>query len=417
MFKEIRRQMTLFNVLILMAFLLLFIFLITVLLTWSLKASGEAFFTTLTQQLISGEDLEEANTGLFSSDILHNKIDYNYIEWNESKQISEMKSKNDDLIMRGYELLNNPDILNKFMTIDINGTNYRFYTTQFDRQDGKITIQLYQQTDTEYSLLRYTISLLLILGIGGILLLIPISYFLAGKSLKPINEALDDQKKFIADASHELRTPLTVIRSNVEVLKMKEDEVLANNIKWLNNIDLECDTMAKLVSELLLIAQSDYKKDIMEKEVFDLSAICAEVYDSMYSLAKDNDIKLTSQIKEGIEFKGDEEKIKQAIRIFVDNAIKYTPGPGHVKLTLYEEKRNICISVKDDGIGLSEDAKRKIFSRFYRVDDARNREKGGVGLGLNIADMIVKQHNGRIRIESEPDQGSNFIIVLPKNTI
>ena len=86
-------------------------------------------------------------------------------------------------------------------------------------------------------------------------------------------------------------------------------------------------------------------------------------------------------------------------------------------LSLTMSKRNVCIAVKDTGVGLTEEAKKKIFSRFYRVDDARNREKGGVGLGLSIADMIVKQHNGKIKIDSVPDQGSTFTIVLPKTIL
>ncbi|MDO4289549.1 MAG: HAMP domain-containing sensor histidine kinase, partial [Eubacterium sp.] len=276
--------------------------------------------------------------------------------------------------------------------------------------------QVFQQIITERSVITYVISFLLFIGSGGILLLIPISYFLAGKSLQPIKENYEEQKKFIADASHELRTPLTVIQTNVEVLKMKEDEVLAENIKWLNNIGLECETMGKLVSELLLIAQSDYKKVVLKKENFDLSALCAEVVDLMFDVARENEICLKGDITPGIEYKGDEERIKQAIRIFVDNAIKYTPGEGEVVVSLRQNKRSVFISVKDTGIGLTEEAKRKIFSRFYRVDDARNRQTGGVGLGLNIADVIVKQHSGKIKVDSVPDQGSTFTIILPKSS-
>ncbi|MEG2651493.1 MAG: HAMP domain-containing sensor histidine kinase, partial [Eubacterium sp.] len=255
---------------------------------------------------------------------------------------------------------------------------------------------------------------LLFIGCGSILVLIPISYFLAGKSLQPIKETFENQKKFIADASHELRTPLTVIQTNVEVLKMKEDEILNENIRWLNNISLETETMAKLISELLLIAQADNKKIAMKKEVFDLSALCAEIQDLMYDVAADHQIHLKGNLQEGICYKGDEERLKQAIRILVDNAIKYTPGEGSVTIVLSEGVRNVSISVHDTGVGLSEEDQKKIFSRFYRVDNARHRESGGVGLGLNIAAVIVKQHNGKIKIDSTIDVGSTFTIVLPK---
>ena len=319
--------------------------------------------------------------------------------------------------MHGYELAMDQSFNNDFKVFNLNGADYRVYVTRFSRDDESHTLEVFQQITTERSMITYVISFLLFIGSGGILLLIPISYFLAGKSLQPIKETFENQKKFIADASHELRTPLTVIQTNVEVLKLKEDEVLKDNIRLLNNISLESETMAHLVSELLLIAQADNKKVIMKKEVFDLSALCAEIIDLMFDVARENEIALKGSIAEGIDYKGDEERIKQAIRILVDNAIKYTPGEGTVTLSLTMTKRNVCIAVKDTGVGLTEEAKKKIFSRFYRVDDARNREKGGVGLGLSIADMIVKQHNGKIKIDSVPDQGSTFTIVLPKTIL
>ena len=415
MFREIRRQITLFNVLILIAFLFLFILLLGFLVQWGLSLSGELYLSETAKTMISenvGDNDEETAPG--SSASVHDKFGYDYIEWNEDKQAGSMKVAVNALVMEGYELLMDKNFDNDFKIINVEGTDYRVYSTRF-QEDGQIkTLQVFQQITTERSVITYVISFLLFIGSGGILLLIPISYFLAGKSLQPIKENYEEQKKFIADASHELRTPLTVIQTNVEVLKMKEDEVLADNIKWLNNIGLECETMGKLVSELLLIAQSDYKKVVLKKENFDLSALCAEVVDLMFDVARENEILLKGDIAPGIEYKGDEERIKQAIRIFVDNAIKYTPGKGEVVVSLKQNKRSILIAVKDTGIGLSEEAKRKIFSRFYRVDDARNRQTGGVGLGLNIADVIVKQHSGKIKVDSVPDQGSTFTIILPK---
>ena len=240
---------------------------------------------------------------------------------------------------------------------------------------------------------------------------------LAGKSLQPVKESFENQKKFIADASHELRTPLTVIQTNVEVLRLKEDEVLAENLHWLDNIASESETMSKLVSSLLTIAQADNKRIVMEKKPFDLSALCAEVVDLMYDFAAENQIDLQGDIQQNVEFKGDEEQLKRAIRILVDNAIKYTPGKGKVTIKLREGVRNVVIAISDTGVGLSEENKKKIFSRFFRVDDARNRESGGFGLGLNIADMVVNQHGGHIKIDSKLNEGSTFSIVLPRLTL
>lgn len=414
MFNEIKRQITLFNTLILIAFLFIFILLLGFLVQWSLGLSGEMYLQNASNELRTRQMDSTDKTKPDSQDSVHAKIGYSYIIWDDTHNMVDMDVDDNALIMKGYELTLNTENEDEYLLFDIDSDSYRLYTSTYEKNDRTYTIQTFQLINTEKSVIRYIISFLLFIGCGGILLLVPISYFLAGKSLQPIKETFENQKKFIADASHELRTPLTVIQTNVEVLKMKEDEVLSDNIRWLNNISLESETMARLVSELLLIAQADNKKVVIKKELFDLSALCAEVSDLMYDVANDHQIHLKSIIQEGVDYKGDEERIKQAIRILVDNAIKYTPGEGTVTLTLTEGVRNITISVADTGVGLSEEDKKKIFSRFYRVDDARNRESGGVGLGLNIADMIVRQHNGKIKIDSTLNEGSTFSIILPK---
>lgn len=417
MFKEIKRQITLFNTLILIAFLFLFIFLLGFLVQWSLGLSGEMYLQNTADSIINKYTATDEKKVSNSSTAVHDKLGYDYIVWDANHNVVEMDVDDNALIMKGYELDLDTTFNDDFKSFDIGDSNYRVYSQSYEVGTKTYVLQTFQMINTEKSVIRYIISFLLFIGCGGILVLIPISYFLAGKSLQPIKETFENQKKFIADASHELRTPLTVIQTNVEVLKLKEDEVLNENIRWLNNISLETETMGKLITELLLIAQADNKKIILKKEVFDLSALCAEVVDLMYDVAKDQSIILRGKIQEGVEYKGDEERMKQAIRILVDNAIKYTPGEGEVTLTLCEGMRSVSISVADTGVGLSDEDQKKIFSRFYRVDDARHREAGGVGLGLNIADVIVKQHGGKIKIESKENVGSTFSIVLQKTSL
>ncbi|MBQ3334160.1 MAG: sensor histidine kinase [Eubacteriaceae bacterium] len=415
MFKEIRRQITLFNTLILIAFLLLFILLLVFLIQWSFQRSGEKALINAAQHIRNEnlsfyEDKEED----YDKPAFHGDIGTEFIVWDLNGNADRMHIVNDDLIMEGYELSLDTSFNNSFKTFKTGDRTYRVYSASYYDDDQKKIIQVFQEIDTEQNVISYLVFFLLFIGSGGILLLIPISYILAGKSLQPIKETFENQKKFIADASHELRTPLTVIQTNVEVLRLKEDEVLADNIKWLNNIGNESESMSKLVSQLLTIAQSDNNKIVFEKKLFDLSALCAEIIDLMVDVAKDKNITLNGEIESGIDYEGDEEKLKQAIRILVDNAIKYTPSGGRVDLILKDGIRFVSVSVKDTGVGLSPEDQKKIFSRFYRVDDARNRESGGFGLGLNIADMAVKHHGGRIKLQSVPDEGSTFTIVLPK---
>lgn len=413
MFKEIKRKITLFNTLILVIFMFMFIFLLGFLVNWSLTLSGEMYLTNVGKEIIrnNGEsDMPPIN----STDSVHDKFGYQFILWDSSNTVKSMKLDDRNLIMLGYELAIKENKTSQFNMVASDGLEYRVYTLPYSNNSNDYVLQVFQQVTTERSIIAYVISFLLLIGVGSITVLVPMSYFLAGKSLQPIKDTFEDQKKFIANASHELRTPLTVIQTNVEVLKLKEDEQIKDNMKWLNNIASEGETMAKLISELLLLAQAENQSLVMDKELFDLSSMCRQMVDLMTELANEKEIDLSENITMGIQYRGDEERLKQAVRILVDNAIKYTPMGGKVQLCLIQGKRHYIIEVKDTGIGLTDEEKAKVFSRFYRVDDARNRETGGVGLGLNIADYIVKKHNGKIKIDSIPNKGSTFSIVLPK---
>ncbi|MBU4438628.1 MAG: HAMP domain-containing histidine kinase [Acetobacterium sp.] len=413
MFKEIKRKITLFNTLILIIFMFMFIFLLGFLVNWSLSLSGEMYLTNVAKEIIQNNG-QTTSQPIDSVDSVHDKFGYQFIMWDSGHTVKNMKVDDRNLIMLGYELAIKENTTPKFSLLTSENVEYRVYTLPYSNNSNDYTLQVFQQVSTERSIIAYVISFLFLIGMGSIAVLIPISYFLAGKSLQPIKETFEDQKKFIANASHELRTPLTVIQTNVEVLKLKEDEQIKDNMKWLNNIASEGETMAKLISELLLIAQAENQQLAMDKDVFDLSSMCQQMVDLMTELANEKEIELSENISQGIQYRGDEERIKQAVRILVDNAIKYTPVGGKVQLCLVQGKRHLVIEVKDTGIGLTEEEKAKVFSRFYRVDDARNRETGGVGLGLNIADYIVKKHNGKIKIDSVPNKGSTFSIVLPK---
>jgi len=413
MFKEIKRKITMFNTLILVIFMFVFILLLGFLVKWSLNLTGEMYLTNVGKEIIQNNG-ESDPSHIDSVDSVHDKVGYQFILWDSSRTVKSMKLEDRNLIMLGYEWMIQEKQVSQFSMMTSDNIEYRVYTMPYSNNNNDYVLQVFQQITTEQSIITYIISFLFLIGIGSIAVLIPLSYFLAGKSLQPIKETFEDQKKFIANASHELRTPLTVIQTNVEVLKLKEEEQIKDNMKWLNNIGSESETMAKLISDLLILAQAENQSMSFEKESFDLSSLCEQIVVLMTELANEKEIELSANIGQGIHYRGDEERLKQAIRILVDNAIKYTPEGGKVQLCLVQGKRNIAIEVKDTGVGLTEEEKAKVFSRFYRVDDARNRETGGVGLGLNIADYVVKKHGGKIKIESVPNMGSTFSIILPR---
>ncbi len=413
MFRDIRKKITLFNTLILIAFLILFIILLCVVVQWSLSTSGESYLKNVAASVESG-NLQSQNEGFLSTTV-HEQMGYEYIEWDDKGSVVSQQISNSDLISEGYSLLADSDGTDRYETLKIGDRDYRLYTTAFDKDGKTLTLQVFQDTTTENSVISYIISYLLMIGAAGLLLLIPLSWFLAGRSLRPIRENFELQKKFIADASHELRTPITVIQTNVEVLKMKEDEHISDNMEWLSNIDNECDTMGTLISELLTTAQNEKPEKKEERLRFSMTDLCVETVELMRPLAREKDIRLESAVASGITYFGNPGKIRQLLRIFLDNALKYTPAGGLVVLGLSENKRSIVIKFSDNGLGIPEKDQQKIFSRFYRVDDARSRATGGTGLGLNIADSIVRNSGGKIKLDSEPGKGSCFTVLLPKN--
>lgn len=413
MFKEIRNKITLFTTLILISFLFLFIIFFVFLVQKGIGISGEIYLHNIAMDII--EDSSESND--FNGKKANNdRLGYDYIIWNESDNVREMRVDNKNLIIKGYEYKKTATSLGTFLYFDLDSNRYRYYGKEFYIGTEPHVVQVFQIVNVEQILISYLIICLFFVGIGGILILIPISYFIAGKAINPIKKNYEQQKKFIGNVSHELRTPLTVIHTNIEVLRLKEDEVLANNLHWLNNISIEVDNMTALISNMLILAHADSKHAIQKIETFDISAVCAEVTDLMFDVAKEQEVSLISNIPKGIEYKGQEETIKRAIRILVDNAIKYSNPQGQVTLTLSDTLRFIQIAISDNGIGISEEEQKKIFNRFYRIDNARDRSTG-FGLGLNIADEIVKMHNGSIKVESEINEGSTFTIILPKTII
>ena len=172
--------------------------------------------------------------------------------------------------------------------------------------------------------------------------------------------------------------------------------------------------MSKLVGDLLVIARNDNNAEKLNLQDFDLSGSLQQVVRNMQPVAEKKHIEIQDNVPEGIVCHGDEQKIKQLILILVDNAVKYTPENGCIKVSAQILKnKKIRFSVADNGIGLNEEDKAKIFERFYRVDKARSRAMGGSGLGLAIAKDIIDGHKGFIYVESKLGKGTTFTVELP----
>ncbi|MBI2954638.1 MAG: HAMP domain-containing protein [Chloroflexi bacterium] len=230
--------------------------------------------------------------------------------------------------------------------------------------------------------------------------------------LASLEEAYAAQQRFVADASHEMRTPLTAVRANLELLERQGDHLPADErgslVKAARD---EAERMARLVSDLLSLARADAGQKLRMRRV-ELDRLLLEVYGESRLLA--NGVKVTIDEIDEVSLQADPDRLKQLILILVDNAIRYTPAGGQVRLSLHKGGSTAILKVTDSGIGIAAKDVPYIYDRFYRADKARARDAGGTGLGLAIAKWIVQQHGGDIGVVSKPDQGSTFTVRLPQ---
>lgn len=241
------------------------------------------------------------------------------------------------------------------------------------------------------------------------IIIIGVSTGLTKWIIKPVVESFNKQKQFVADASHELKTPISVIMANAEAL---ENDI--NEKKWLNNIKSEAERMNSLVTDLLDLArlENDTEKKICNVE--DLSKAVETSLLTFESLIYENKIKLEYNIEKDIKYKCNKNEIKQLVAILVDNAIKHSEKNGEIKLNLKKEKDDIYLNVSNKGKEIPKEMQQKIFERFYRADESRNRDDNRYGLGLAIAKNIVISYKGKIWVQSE-NGVTTFFVKLKTN--
>ena len=270
-----------------------------------------------------------------------------------------------------------------------------------------LVLQVARSLEPEEEALDHLLVVLLLGGGAAVVVATIGGWFLAGKALTPVQEAFERQNAFVADASHELRTPLAVIRANAEFLQESEP-----TSEEASEIVSETDRLSSLVDSLLAVARGDTNGAVAYDEL-DLGAVVEGSAASMRSLATERGITLDISATPELRIRGSREQLRQLVVILVDNALRYTGSGGHVEVDVTGRDGSAVVAVTDTGIGIPPEALGQVFERFYRADEARNRDSGGAGLGLAIAQKLVDEHGGSIAAESAPGEGSTFTVTLP----
>ena len=229
-----------------------------------------------------------------------------------------------------------------------------------------------------------------------------------------LEASFESMRRFTADASHELRTPLTILRSAMEVTLERERSSDEYRRALEGSLE-EVERMTRIVEDLLLLARADAGTLEFRHEPVRLDALASGVIEEMNGLAETRRVALSREFSGPLTIIGDERWLRQMLYNLLDNAIKYSPPAGRVRVALEGRDGGAEICVSDTGPGIPEASQSRLFERFYRVDEARSREDGGAGLGLAIALWIARSHKGDIKVESRAGEGSTFRVVLPQS--
>ena len=344
----------------------------------------------------------------------------------------------------------------RFENLRVQDRSVRFYSSRIDVNGKPYTVQVavpmheaFEALDRFRLLLLFAAPLLLIAASGG-------GYWLSTRALSPVDEisraaqrisienladrlpesqtgdqlqrlsetlnamfsrldaAVRRITQFTADASHELRAPVSLIRTTAEVALQRKDRSAAEYFEALREILEESERTSQVVDSLMLLARADSGKEALECAGADACAVVREAADQGEKLARNHGLEFAARLPNTpVPIRADSNALRRALLILIDNAVKYTPKGGSVKVNLETSNDFALVSVSDTGIGIANTDVPHIFDRFWRVDKARSREEGGAGLGLSIAKWIVEMHSGSINVESELGKGSIFHLRVP----
>lgn len=281
-----------------------------------------------------------------------------------------------------------------------------FYLAAGRSESAKISLfpAAYLRSDALETALYLLGALLLLLLACGV-----ISWYLSGLAMRPVEQAMEREKQFVADVSHDLKTPLAVMQASHHILLENPGQTVKEGMQWLNRSGEAMQNMRSLIDDMLTLSAVDSAQRLPRRETVDLSHVVSKAALQMEAMAFDRGIALETTITEGISIAGDGEALLRIASGLIENAIKYEPENGHISISLSAQGRKILLTVRNFGSVIAEEDLPHVFERFYRGDKARPSRQGH-GLGLAIIKRTVELMNGRIEAKSTPQTGTIMIV-------
>ena len=387
--------------------------------------------------------------------------------------VLEIKQKNDSIIPintvgdtdteeasitneKIVELLNNSNLkdnVSNGKTINIEKNKYFVFKVSRQIKNYKFNIYTLKNMTQENKIYKRLEYLVILFTIIGVVITVIVSKLLSRRILRPINNVIktaksistddlskrievpkgedelqnltliinemldrletsfENQKKFVSDASHELRTPLAIIKGYAEIIRKRGTTDIDIFVESIDSIISETDNMRNLIQKLLFLAKGDITKINTKFIDIDANEMVHQIHSDTIVSTKTHTFHL--EMGEDYKIKGDETLLQQAIRALIENATKYSESNTNVYIKSFVKDGFGRISIRDEGVGISEEDAKRIFERFYRVDLSRTKATGGTGLGLAIVKRIVELHNGKIEVNSKMNEGTEISIILP----
>ncbi|MCK5811270.1 MAG: HAMP domain-containing histidine kinase [Clostridiales bacterium] len=411
MFKKLRIKLTLINMGIIMAILLV----VFTFVHFSMRTTFSRQVINIKKAIESGTVLKPYNEALGPKGI--SQIEGNQkilggalivVEVDKTGLIEDDKTYGNTISKEDkknlYELVKDDDKDMKYIKL-----GEKYFITFFIKKGT--TKYYFIEATQEREIIASVLRELMFIFIGAIILVLLGNLVMTKKAIEPIKKAWEKQKRFVGDASHELRTPISAIKTNMEIVSEDDNKTIGEHRKWIDNIDQETNRMSELVNKLLFLSRKDSEDNKIFYDVINLAEEIKIILKEFEIKFKNKNITFESSLA-NTYIKADKTDIHQLISSLLDNAFKYTES-GRVKIKIYEDSFYSVLEISDTGIGVSEEEKYKIFERFYRVDRARRSAKKGYGLGLSIVKSIVEEYNGKIELKSKLNKGSTFIIKIP----